>query len=934
MSPAAQFAGQLIRATIDALVLIVLWAVWIALAVLFLFQIYIVSTNELPVPRFLLQQLEQRLAESGLLITFERTLFDPTGRILMEEARVALPAYNEPVLHARGVYVGLNPWYLAMGRLEPDEIRIIGATARVPALLSGSGAPEEIVRDVEATLFPSRRRVDVAQLSARVAGIAVTVHGALPLPRRQPDVPRWFTVDTVQQHFPRVARQLMAWREELENFREPFLEVNLTPSESGAAQFHVVFRTRGLSLEAPVALTAENVELSTIVRMVDGAPAISRIDAVARELRLPHDVTARRVHASVFGRLNLVENQFEPREITLTADAAQVGGIAAHGIAAQLLPRPLPRLDASLVARVADSELALRAEADLDARKGTLRFQGSIAPAVLDIVGQYTGVDVRRFFDFAALECADAELRLGSGWTFERLEADVALREIQAYGVMFEEGRAAVVLDRERFHSPRAYGRVGTNIARGTYEQDLASGDYRFLLDGELRPLDIAPWFREWWRNFFAQFDFAAAAPVASVDVRGKWGDGRQASVFVRADAAGPVIRGAAFDRVHTRLFLRPGYFDGLAVHGTQGERRVAGTFTYNTRTATALWRSFEVNLDSSLELATAARIIGPAGEAMLAPFAVAAPPEVRLRGRFDGPGSPDGRQHDVRIDARTAGEFRFHEFPLQDVSFTAFLRNDEVLVEDIRGGFAGGTTSGRVRVWTAPGGGRRLGFETMLKDAALGRVAAAMEQFFAHKHNRAPEPPGKFVQEKAAVRMDLTATAEGNYNQPYSYAGSGITALRGAEIGEVPLLGALSELFTFTALRFNSARATFSINGPRLVFSEFALRGANSAIDAYGDYAFDRHELDFKAKIFPFQESGGLIRSVVGAVLTPISNVLEVKLTGTMAKPQWAFVLGPTSFLRALAPTSEAAERGDPLPSDQAVPTDPPAGSPPPPLP
>ena len=90
--------------------------------------------------------------------------------------------------------------------------------------------------------------------------------------------------------------------------------------------------------------------------------------------------------------------------------------------------------------------------------------------------------------------------------------------------------------------------------------------------------------------------------------------------------------------------------------------------------------------------------------------------------------------------------------------------------------------------------------------------------------------------------------------------------------------------------------------------------RAANSAIDAHGVYLLNRRELDFNAKIFPFQESGGLLKSVVGAVLTPLSNALEVKLTGTLVKPEWSFVMGPTNFLRSLAPGADADKNQTPL--------------------
>jgi len=56
--------------------------------------------------------------------------------------------------------------------------------------------------------------------------------------------------------------------------------------------------------------------------------------------------------------------------------------------------------------------------------------------------------------------------------------------------------------------------------------------------------------------------------------------------------------------------------------------------------------------------------------------------------------------------------------------------------------------------------------------------------------------------------------------------------------------------------------------------------------------------------QVFPFQESGNVIKSVVGAVLTPLSAALEVKLTGTLEKPAWALVMGPTNLLRSITET------------------------------
>ena len=80
-----------------------LWSVWLVLVCLLGVQTYIASQHELEVPSFLLRSLEERLAASGVRATFGRTSFDPTGRVLIENARLYLPAFVEPIISARAL---------------------------------------------------------------------------------------------------------------------------------------------------------------------------------------------------------------------------------------------------------------------------------------------------------------------------------------------------------------------------------------------------------------------------------------------------------------------------------------------------------------------------------------------------------------------------------------------------------------------------------------------------------------------------------------------------------------------------------------------------------------------------------------------------------------------------------------------------------------
>jgi hypothetical protein len=886
----------------------VLWTCWLGLAILLVVQLYILSANELSLPDFALRRIEEKLAESGLRATFGRTSFDPTGRVLVEKVQVWLPAFAEPVLTAESIYVRLNPLPLIVGKVEPQEVRVTQATGFVPAMLSPTGRAEKIVDQLDLVLEPGRHQVAVRQASARILGAMVSAQGIVPLrptaaPQRGPALARF-----LEQRFPDLCRQALVAGEYLAAIESPTLVLDLAASESGSLIVEATALARGATLTQPLAAEARDLRAST--RMLffgESVPTDVQLDV--GEITLPGGTNVKGVRALVAGRLRPAARQVDFRDLTVTADFITTQGVEATALSAVVFPRPLPRLRVDMVGSFVGSPLGLHSDLDLDRRSADISFRGEISPAVLDVISRRLKVDVRKYYSFEALTAERAEVRFGPGWKFEKLTAEVKVPRMNSYGVVMEDGRAVVELDPERFFSPEAFARVGVNFAHGTYEHHFKDHQYRFLLAGRLRPLEISPWFKEWWPNFFRQLEFPAEPPAASVDVAGFWREGFRTSVFVFADVLKPVLRGTAFDRVRTRLFIRPAFYDGLEVLATHGDADVHGRFTLICDPTTHDWQKLELGLNSTLDLKTAGQMLGPTLSKPLEQFELATPPDLKIRGTFSGPGAPAGPKDKLRIDAHSRGEFRFQRFPVQDLSFVATLEGEDLVLDDIEAGFAGGVAAGHARL-SGSGDARRLGFDLSLEDATLGGVAEKVEQFFAAQKGQPPAAPGKFVQEKANVRLDFAVSAEGRYTDAMSYKGDGNATLRGGEIGEVPLLGALSALFKFTALRFTEARANFKIDHAKILFPRVELRGANSTIDAHGEYALDKRALDFNAKIFPFHESESVLKSVVGAVLTPLSNAFEVKLTGSLAQPHWAFVMGPTNFLRNLADAPDAAAK------------------------
>jgi hypothetical protein len=331
-----------------------------------------------------------------------------------------------------------------------------------------------------------------------------------------------------------------------------------------------------------------------------------------------------------------------------------------------------------------------------------------------------------------------------------------------------------------------------------------------------------------------------------------------------------------------------------------RGARTARGHFTRLVDPVKDTWSRMEFDATSNLDLTEGARIFGPDGEDFIAPFKFAQPPTVHATGVLESPAAPGGEHKLVQLVVASSGLFKLYDFPLNDVSFDATLRDDDIDLPRIEATFSEGTLKGRAFL-TGPDATRRMRFDFHLANASLGHTVTTVDDFLAEQKSQPPDPPTKFIQRAADIRFDLAAAAEGRYHDPFSFTGRGATALTGTELGQIHLLGLLSQLLSFTSLRFTDAQANFIIEQNKLSFPGVNVTGANSTIKAKGDYRLDQKTLDFNAKVYPFGESKFLPGEVLDKFLTPVSMLAEVKLTGTLDQPKWAFAYGPTSFFRKL---------------------------------
>ncbi len=871
------------------------WTLWLALCASLGALGWIAAVREVAVPGFLLRRAEAELARFGLQARLDRAMLSPRGHVQVENLRLHAAPYAEPLVTARAALLHLDFWALVTGGLTLHEVRIEGASLQLPAMVSPSGAPENLVSDLSAAIRRTGEHWRLDQLVFRLGSLQVTAHGEVWSPAAagvQPDL-----AGLVGQ-FTRHGRDLLVQLQGLDACERPALAARVTARPDHTHRIDLALTAAAVRAAG---FTARDFAATTTLFPAPGRALRLQAHATARDLDRAGQWHAARAHAQLQAAwaglttapraeellvaLSGLENEYEPIGLpVLRADL-----------------RNWPRVRAEAAFAVRHEALVAEVEADLRVKSATLRLAGLILP---DLANDQLTRHLPRTSQWLQLRApgrVDLTARLEPGWKFGRLDARIAAGRLDFRGVAVDSAHGRLGFDGRELLATDSVLRLGDNFARGSYWQDVTTRDHRMLLTGRMRPMAIAGWFRAdgWWPRLWDDFDFTAAAPAANVDVQGRWGDANRATFFGGARVAWPAVRGVAFDRVDAVVFARNGYTRGLALEATRADGRqfVRGSFdVWRGRTDRKDGIGFD--LDTQLDPAAHTGLLGAPAENFLRDWWFARPPRVAAQGRV-GTGSYAG-DTSYSFRGSAGGGLRYRHFPLDGVRAEGGVTGADFRVDRLEFDLGGGTGAGKLSLG-GPDGARQLGFDLYLKDAELTRVIRAAEEF---ARQGAPGPSeladSKFMKRAAGGKLELALSALGEPGEPASFKGSGNTRVTGAELGEIHLFGLLSQVLSglslnFSSLKLDQAQSSLQLADGIVAFPDLRISGPSALIEGRGTYGLAGGALDFTAKFKPFDRTKTVLQDVLSVVFNPLTSIVELRLGGQLREPKWSYSLGET---------------------------------------
>lgn len=919
--PWLRFFGRCSRTAGSACLTSACWLLWIALTVSLVLLATIHFQRELTVPGFLLRRIEQKLQTAQISAHFGRTAFDPSGNIVLEDVRLYATGLNEPLARAAAVRLHLNLWAVATGGFDVSELQLTDVQLDCPAIVSPTGTSEPIVRDLGITLRRERDQWEVPLAFFHAGKVLVSAEIRWEL-AASTGTRRQLPPDLLKNYYafaPRAIEALEHTRR-LDNAR---LRLRIEGRSGTAPRLHAELAAERASLPGPTVAGQTTTLLAEDLRLVaDTAWRLGGLDPATVSLTVgrllgPQDVSVTHAWMRTSGHLEFKPLKWIGGPVTFSAAAITRGDdLVAHPRATVWL-ESLPRLRAELAALVnGDSPLSLTAAIDSTAKSAAIDYSGTLAPALLNTAAARAAAwrksPLLSRLSFRESAQIEGHATFKPGWQFGEASACARIDSVLGCGVDIDRVSAELTINPQRLLVTPIALHHSTIDVRGSYEMDLKTRDYRFLLHGQFFPESINPWLGEWWPRLWKNLDFKfdQRGPATDIDILGRWRSPERSLVYGWADVSALSLRGVPLDHVRTTLFIRQEHYDILSFDARRGALQAAGTFTRHDDSITRnpQWLSFDVR--STLPLRESAQLLGPEGVRTAAPFDFAEPPTVVASGRVDW--TPEGIRDDIHATAAAPGVFRFHDFPVDNARFGFDLKDGAIAVREIAGEIAGGKLSGSANV-TGPPKDRRLAFEGQLLGANLPGTVKTWAAYRALTAEPGTVPlPDSAQQLGANGVLDLHLNATGPLDNLYGLQGSGTAEIRKAEIAEIAMFGLLSRalrgtLFGFTSLRFSDAQAHFAIERENLNFTSLKLTGPSAAIKGHGLYTMPTSALNFNVALFPFRESSFPVFSLIGVVLDPLSRALEVRLSGTLNKPEWTFAAGAESIPTTGQPAASA---------------------------
>lgn len=842
--------------------------------------------DDLPVPDFIRDRLEQEFTARGFTLAFEHAQIDPTARIVAERVTLAPHRFGGAIVAAGRVVVELDRLKLVAGRVEfvaldAEELRIL-----CPPSLSPSGEAVPLLEIASLRLQHHAGVWRVPGMVAAIGPVEVIARGmfnasAAPLDPATKPLP---DLDHLLDEFARLAPEVVRGLAQLTPLQEPRLDVTFRGALDEPITIDVNVKVAGIRDERVGELRGLQARTHVTLRG-DPTTAPVRLTARVEHFKRVDVVQAESIELNAEWLAFPTRENFLPWQVNVAAGRVlhEKGTVNAPVLAIYPLAYPLVELTAGMV--LEGEPITIAAEADVRARSAEVDVHGGAGRTWLQRASEILGRDVTYYATITTPPDVSAHATIAPDLQFVGADFRVVTPPMIARKVPLDRARVRGHVSRQGMRIDHLEFSRGDESGSGSYQSDFRDRDYRFRLTGSVRPPGISGWFGPWWERFWRDYEFRGPPPVFDLDAHGNWLRPEPILMTGSGRATNVAIRGIPCDAVDTRLFVRPNYFDLFDATIRRPEGRLDGSVSlrFERGNPVPLWQQFAFS--SNADLVELARIFGAGGEEWLAPYRYTVPPNVTVIGAV----TRQEKDYDVRLDIglNTGEEFRYLDFPFSWLTTRIVVKNRHVTLPEIYAGYAQGVLTGNAVVDAG-----QLTFDAKLVDSDFDLATKIYSDYVDRNFPTPPEPDeaNSMVREDYGGELSLALAATGPVADLKAFNGKGELELTDSKLYQLKVIGIFSDMFGsgLGTFGFTDAKGAFDVRRDRVIFPNLRVTGRTARLDANGAYSLADGNIDFRVRLEALRESSGFITKLLGVVVNPLTNLLfEARLTGTLRNPK-----------------------------------------------
>ena len=898
----------------------------IGLVLILLVQIglagWLLAFGKFDVPNFVMERIRSKLLENGIVFEIADIKINFRGYLGFKKLDLRFVEDEKPFLTAENVVIGFRPWELLGENAGISSVKAGNINLYSPAAASPTGKRMPILSNLYVSANRFWEHWNVRLLKGNLGALKFLAHGSVELSHLKfGSGEKHLAAKSVRAQYYEYSRQIAVMQQKLSGIEEPFITMQLDSSEDFPLRFDILYFSNGLrySLEHELELGPHSLQ-----------GGIGLDDSWNPHAIKPARVQIDSVRYGDFVQTQLIDIQARWDSQSMieapTYAACFVYDIESYGLDFESLvavyheQRPYP-ISTQLSINHGSNWLELSGDISLEDKTAQVFFDSHWNPMFFfDAKPIKDAIDTSKI-SFKGAPKWTGTAYFGPGWKFDKVDFSL---DTQAFRY---ETLDVVALHTEGTYKEQQIWLWDTAIhtprytVTGTYWQNLKNSSYRFLLDGNLAPLDISFIVDEdWWPELWHEFKFGKELPAASIDLRGRYAGGMAYKwMFGYVHLPECTYRGVPIESATAYLWQLPTILDLLDLYvKTEGHTALVNLQWHNVPHGEDHY-SLGISGAGNIPFRQLAKIV-PEAEEYSQLFDTDTPPSLRLSALGYGADSDRNGQLYINFYCNYTEPVVFEGVNFDSLQFQGFSTPYIVDLPLITMGLADGTAHGNAILFKHEDADPSLQFSAALKDAKGDLLMAAIP--FLHEDNtkkdsdkskdaksdngddaKSEDADAKKKKKKKSLGIvDFSISGDGTIGDIDSFRGAGKLLIKKGHLGKLNLFGGLLSFMSSVGIDlgtvvFTGVKTDFIWKDGFIHLPNGEIYGPTARIDANGNYDIDDQDLDFLLTIHPLGSFSIPVLAQLLDALSPLANTIQIKLKGTIDKPDWSVDFTPLNI-------------------------------------